>query len=513
MECERLSSANRDPMTPLRCFLFGLVATLAGTPALALSLDGDFDHGSLQSWSGNTSVVQLTPRDNFYGGGTWRWLYFKADGVQGANTQFQITDNFALGGSRLDGHKMMYSYDNENWEFFDNNTRFGGLYLFGNGAAFTQDEVWVAYAQPYSYGRSADHTAEVLQSPWASPTASADANGVIGFSPGGIDDLGRSSPSLPMYGYRITNPATDDLPGSGVKKRRVVISSGLHAGEVLGSHAMEGMVDWLISDDPRAAVLRNRAEFFVYPVLNPDGRYAGYARSTVQNPNIDPNSGNWDPSQWGDKDDIRVSGEAMIADVNVSQDGPIDAFIDFHSTVPSPGGDDFGFIEIDQGDHLVGWWQTLLDLQPNVGQVDSTSTGSTTANFSERYLGAEVDVTFETMHGRNRPVEYYLQLGEKFGIAFHDDWGELWGDYNGDGAVNAADYTVWRDNWPTFAPGAAGDSPGDTDLFTGNADYDHWAADYGLFEPGAIGTNAVPEPTAALLMAVGSLACCFGRIR
>lgn len=65
------------------------------------------------------------------------------------------------------------------------------------------------------------------------------------------------------------------------------------------------------------------------------------------------------------------------------------------------------------------------------------------------------------------------------------------GDYNGDGTVNAADYTVWRD----------GGSPDST-----QAGYDLWKANFG--NSGAGGGAAVPEPASivcALLALVAVL--------
>ncbi|TWT47610.1 hypothetical protein [Botrimarina hoheduenensis] len=56
------------------------------------------------------------------------------------------------------------------------------------------------------------------------------------------------------------------------------------------------------------------------------------------------------------------------------------------------------------------------------------------------------------------------------------------GDFNADGMVDAADYTVWRDGLDT--------------TFTPN-DYDVWAGNYGA--TAATFSNAVPEPTASLL--------------
>ncbi|TWT92889.1 hypothetical protein Pla108_40290 [Botrimarina colliarenosi] len=68
---------------------------------------------------------------------------------------------------------------------------------------------------------------------------------------------------------------------------------------------------------------------------------------------------------------------------------------------------------------------------------------------------------------------------------------ELEGDYNGDGMVDAADYTVWRD----------GDSADST-----QAGYDLWAANYGATPgsgPAEGATAAVPEPTTLVALLLG----------
>ncbi|QDT68115.1 hypothetical protein MalM25_10280 [Planctomycetes bacterium MalM25] len=72
----------------------------------------------------------------------------------------------------------------------------------------------------------------------------------------------------------------------------------------------------------------------------------------------------------------------------------------------------------------------------------------------------------------------------------------LTADYNGDGLVDAADYTVWRDNWLSF--GAPGD--GDGDGFVGNTDYGVWTGQYGAGQ--APESSAIPEPAAACLVAL-----------
>jgi hypothetical protein len=394
-----------------------------------LALDANFDHGSLASWSGNLTSVNLTGRTNYFG--EWRWMYFKATGVLGATPVFNINQNFAQdstpGPHELRDHEMVYSYDNEHWQFFDNNELLAtstDKFRFSNAAPFTQNTVYVAYALPYSYGRSVAHTQQVLASPWAEPTPSADANGVIGQTKAGTDDIGRSIPALNLYGYHITDPSVNPAGG----KRKVGLASGLHAGEPLGTHTLEGMVNWLISADPRAAELRKVADFFVYPVLNPSGRYAGLNRTTVANINRDPN-GLWNETTWNTDaaQDIRVSGTAMMNDVFASPGGGLDAFIDFHSTVPdyaNPTGlpNDFGFV--DNEDSNADWW---LEVQRLMGGnlIEYTTTGSgdyTSTGFARRKLGAEVEITVETQFTWERNVDYYHNLGEQFGVAFYNSW-------------------------------------------------------------------------------------------
>jgi hypothetical protein len=68
------------------------------------------------------------------------------------------------------------------------------------------------------------------------------------------------------------------------------------------------------------------------------------------------------------------------------------------------------------------------------------------------------------------------------------------GDYNGDGAVNAADYTVWRDTRNSTTNSAA---DGNNDGVVDTVDYGIWKANFGASAGSAAGLDftAVPEPT------------------
>lgn len=74
------------------------------------------------------------------------------------------------------------------------------------------------------------------------------------------------------------------------------------------------------------------------------------------------------------------------------------------------------------------------------------------------------------------------------------------GDYNGDGTVDAADYTVWRDTLgSTVDLSADGDSSGTVDT----PDYDIWKTNFST--GGAVASAAVPEPPTLGLLAAGAV--------
>ena len=76
------------------------------------------------------------------------------------------------------------------------------------------------------------------------------------------------------------------------------------------------------------------------------------------------------------------------------------------------------------------------------------------------------------------------------------------GDYNGNGTVDAADYTVWRNSLGTtgLEPYELGDGDGDGEVT--ELDYEVWRSQYGQTIPtgAAAAAAAVPEPGGLALL-------------
>lgn len=61
----------------------------------------------------------------------------------------------------------------------------------------------------------------------------------------------------------------------------VIISAWVHPGESNASFIMEGIIEFLVSDDPNALRLRDKFVFKIVPMLNPDGVIIGNYRCSL----------------------------------------------------------------------------------------------------------------------------------------------------------------------------------------------------------------------------------------
>ncbi len=109
----------------------------------------------------------------------------------------------------------------------------------------------------------------------------------------------------------------------------------------------------------------------------------------------------------------------------------------------------------------------------------------------------------------NREVPYGTRLLTNVGAPNY-----ITGDYNNDGVVNAADYTVWRDTTSVLGSESVHpEADHNHDFRVDQSDYDLWAKHFGSphSTPVVIASAAVPEPTTLAVLLGGLLAAAFRR--
>jgi hypothetical protein len=94
------------------------------------------------------------------------------------------------------------------------------------------------------------------------------------------------------------------------KDKTVWLLGGQHGFEVGGISSAEGMIDFLISDDPLAIEARRKIDFKIFPQVNPDAHANKWYRFNAHG--IDLNR-NWDKSDLGHGHDSEVSEPEVTA--------------------------------------------------------------------------------------------------------------------------------------------------------------------------------------------------------
>lgn len=241
------------------------------------------------------------------------------------------------------------------------------------------------------------------------PVPSADEGMVIGRSHGWSDD-----PEIepqPIFGYMVTDP---EVGGS---KLKVVLIGSNHPHEHPACWTLHGMAEFLASDDPRAKALRRHAVFYVYPVVNPDGKVAvlanrgGPFRNVNGNPELQAAGETNHNRVWntdGQFTSIDVVKTALLKDTG----GSADYLLDIHG-IPFLS---FAFVR-DGAEHSplarVLMAKTGYTLRPG---TDSPGTLRAWAASKEGFRAA-YPLTPEMANGTE---EEMLRQGKQLALAFYD---------------------------------------------------------------------------------------------
>lgn len=304
-------------------FLF-VVAASADEPA-PLRLLSSFPGGSakVEGLDAKTRIIRVSPAGNTDRG--WAcWWYFKLEGlVPGELLTLDIG-----GGVWATPDRAAASADNKTWVHTGIGKREKGRIVYTH--KIENKEMWFAWGPPFV----PEHAQELAD--WAakaSPHATAF-------------ELCKSREGRSVAAVRISQAGVPEAERLGLW-----FNARQHAWESGSSWVARGLVEWLVSDDPRAQALRKKATIVVVPIMDADNVATGNGGK-----NQKPRDHNRD---WCDTPHWAETAAAIKAIREWDAAGRFDVFVDLHN----PGaGDRSPYFYVSPRDLLSPLGRINLDL-------------------------------------------------------------------------------------------------------------------------------------------------------
>lgn len=244
--------------------------------ATRLHYSGKFSGGS-GTINESSSPIRITPRLDW--NSYWAWFEIRAR-LKGKTPSFVINRTAHWNPAGIVA-VWGTSTDPNTWTQFDNVTIGATDISFSNNTAFPAGTITICSYYDYPFSRLQTKMGEWTVDSRVANTAST-TNFVLGnMTTRSIAD-GRVCPAMPLYGFHVTN-------NSGFTKNKMALTAGNHPSETQGMYMLEGFMDWLLAGSAEAETLLDWWDIFVYPNVNPQGRWAGWFRSSPETPGTDHN--------------------------------------------------------------------------------------------------------------------------------------------------------------------------------------------------------------------------------
>jgi len=246
--------------------IFNLQSFSQNSPG-PIRISTDFESGNLGRWhlENDTHLIcyPLVDCDQNGRNGVSIWFFGRLDNVLHREITIQLKGtqeeyNLKMGNSPFskDSVVPMFSYDKTNWQRFNNCSYDLASNTFTIKHIFSRKTAWIAYIEPYTYSRLQTLIEEIEGHP--------DVK---------IESIGQSVEGHELYLIIITEPTQNTGP-----KPVVWIVARQHPWETAGSWAAEGLIKYILSDQPDAVSLRKGITFIISPMANPDGVVNGVTR-------------------------------------------------------------------------------------------------------------------------------------------------------------------------------------------------------------------------------------------
>jgi hypothetical protein len=240
----------------------------------------------------------------------------------------------------------VYSYDGCAWHRTDRKERSGGPGVADEQIVtvretFTEDTVWLSFQYPYTNDHLADWIGQAAETPFLTPEV-----------------VGASTQGRPIRGFTIADPAASTAG------RKSAWFIGLqHPAETGAGWGLEGMAEFLLSDDPEAAAVRSRWAITFVPIVNVDAIAEGRGRIHTTGVNLNREWEKPDPVRevLTIKETLRQRARsepalAFFADIHgfSSRDGKWTAPVLEETTYPAPRRQEDARLKEALGDELPG---------------------------------------------------------------------------------------------------------------------------------------------------------------
>ncbi|QDF67158.1 carboxypeptidase family protein [Shewanella sp. SNU WT4] len=251
--------------------------------------------------SGNIEVIKLDDADDIQlairhdvGGEFYQWFNFRFEGQVGHRYDLKIVNagqsSYPKG---WENYQAVASYDRQTWFRLPCQYKDGVLHL---EVELDCDAIQIAYFAPYSYERHLDLLSQVQLHP--------EVN---------LEHLGLTLDGRDMTLVKIG----DEDEG----KANIWITARQHPGETMAEWLVEGLLNRLLDQDcPVAKTLKDKANFYIVPNMNPDGSVRGHLRTNAKGINLN--------REWANPS-LDSSPEVYYV-VNKMKETGVDLFYDVH---------------------------------------------------------------------------------------------------------------------------------------------------------------------------------------
>jgi murein tripeptide amidase MpaA len=212
--------------------------------------------------SGNIEIVSISPSGQIdlnirkdTNADFFQWFHFRVSDVRGRKCSISILNaGEASYPEAWDGYKVCYSYDKLEWLRLETSYE-SGVLSFEMMSEY--DTVFFAYFEPYDYEQHLHLVAGAQLSPLCR-----------------VEQLGTTVAGRDLDLLIIGEPAEG--------KKSIWITGRQHAGEPQASWFMEGLVNRLLDEtDAASRTLLMLYDFYIVPLVNPDGAAAGNLRANA----------------------------------------------------------------------------------------------------------------------------------------------------------------------------------------------------------------------------------------